>query len=451
MKRNLLAAISIALSFAPGAGASDQIPAPKQTRPVAITGATIHTVSGPVIENATIVFDEGKISAIGSDAAIPAEAERVEAGGKHVYPGLIAANTCLGLVEVSAVRATRDYAETGDVNPNVRAEVSVNPDTELLPVARANGITMALTIPLSGVISGTSALIRMDGWTWEDLTYAAPIGLHVFWPSAAPNPWGPTRSEAERKKRRDDNIAKIEGAFESARAYAKARAATEARGETFYDTDLRWEAMIPVLEREIPVFVHADDMSDIEAAVDWAASENLDLVIVGGYDAWRLADLLRANHVSVIVADIHRTPQRRWEDYDTPFELPLRLYEAGVPFCIATGGGGFGSAHVRNLPYHAAMAAAYGLPKEEAIRSVTLYPAQILGVGDRVGSLEVGKDATLIVTDGDPLEITTHVELEFIDGRRIDLHSRHTQLYEKYKAKYEQLRQEDSKRVSSTE
>ena len=205
---------------------------------------------------------------------------------------------------------------------------------------------------------------------------------------------------------------------------------------------------MPVLNREVPVYVRANGIREIEAAVDWAKRENVRMVLMGGADAWRVSDLLAANDIPVIITDIHRTPERRWEDYDDPFTLPMKLEKAGVSFCIATGGGGFGTAHIRNLPYHAAMAAAYGLPKEDALRSITLSAAEIMGVADRVGSLEVGKDATLIVTNGDPLEITTNVEMEFIEGRQIDLESRHTELYKKYQAKYEQLSDERSDRTA---
>lgn len=448
----LIAGSIAALSMLRPAGASDQVPAPAQTKPIALVGGTVHTVTGANVENGVIVFVGGKITAIGRDADIPAGAERISIPGRHVYPGLIAANTSLGLVEIGSVRATRDYAEVGDINPNVRAEVSVNPDSELLPVARANGLTMALTVPRGGVIAGTSALIVLDGWTWEDLTFRAPVGMHLFWPrmSVSRSPFD-RRSKKERLKQRDANLKKIKRTFARARAYARARAAERERGVPRHESDMRWEAMLPVLNGDVPVFIHADGIEEIQAAVDWASAEKVAAVLVGGYDAWRVADLLEANHIPVIITGTHRTPRRRWEDYDAPFTLPAKLFEAGVKFCIATSGGGFGSAHVRNLPYNAATAAAYGLPKEEAIRAVTLYPAQILGVGDRVGSLEVGKDATLIVTDGDPLEITTQVVMEFIGGRAVDLSSRHTQLYEKYRAKYIQQGLLGPKRLSAGE
>ncbi|MFQ6112927.1 MAG: amidohydrolase family protein [bacterium] len=420
--------------------ASDQVPAPKQDHPIALVGGTIHTVRGETIANGTVVFVDGKITALGKDVALPEGTEQIEIEDKHVYPGLIAANTVLGLVEINAVRATRDFAEVGDVNPNVRAEVSINPDSELLPVARANGITAALSIPTGGLISGTSALIMLDGWTWEALTLKAPIGLHVRWPAmgVSRSPFV-TKSKEEQLKERDKNLQKIRDAFAEARAYLRAKEAEAKEGVPYHDTDLRWEAMIPVLKKEIPVFVHANEIRQIQAAMDWASEEDIKMVLVGGQDAWRVADLLKEKNVPVIVGGTHRLPMRRWEAYDTPFTLPLKLYEAGVTFCIATQGGSFGAAHERNLPYQAAMAAAYGLPKEEALKAVTLYPAQILGVAGQVGSLEVGKDATLIVTDGDPLEITTNVEWEFIQGRKIDLSSRHTQLYQKYKTKYQRM------------
>jgi imidazolonepropionase-like amidohydrolase len=432
----LLTALVTVLNVA----ASDQIPAPKQDHPIALTGGTIHTVSGATMANSTILFDAGKITALGTGVALPDGTEQINIQGKHVYPGLIAANTMLGLVEISAVRATRDFAEVGDINPNVRAEVSINPDSELLPVARANGITLALSIPTGGLISGTSALITLDGWTWEDLTMKAPVGLHLYWPAMGiSHSRFVTISKEKQIKARDEKLQKIRDAFAEARAYLKAKEAETQTGVPYHNTDLRWEAMIPVFKKEIPVFVHANEIRQIQAAVDWATEEDISMVLVGGQDAWRVADLLKEKNIPVIIGAIHKLPMRRWEPYDTPFTLPLKLYEAGIPFCIATQGGSFGAAHERNLPYQAATAAAYGLPKEEALKAVTLYPAQILGVADRVGSLEVGKDATLIVTDGDPLEITTQVEYEFIQGRKIDLESRHTQLYKKYKTKYDRL------------
>lgn len=423
--------------------ASDQIPAKRQDHPIALVNGAIHTVSGPTIETGTVLFVDGKIVAVGTEVELPEDTEPINIAGKHVYPGLIAANTRLGLIEIGAVRATRDFAEVGDTKPNIRAEAAINPDSELLPVTRANGITLAQSVPSGGLISGTSALIMLDGWTWEEMTLEAPVGLHVNWPWMRVNqaPWVTKKAE-EQIKQRDENIKKIRDAFAEARAYLKAKESETQKGVPYHNTDLRWEAMIPVLKKELPVFVHANETLQIQAAIDWITDEDLKMVLVGGRDAWRAADLLKEKSVPVILGGVHNLPLRRWEGYDTPFVNAVRLYESGVSFCIALN---FDASNARNLPYHAATAAAYGLPKEEALRSITLYPAQILGAADRVGSIEVGKDATLIVTDGDPLEIMTHVEQEFIQGRKIDLSSRHTQLYEKYRTKYQRLKANKAK------
>lgn len=426
--------IVIALSSAPLV-ASSQIPGKNQERPIALVGATIHPITSAPVENATLVFDHGKIVALGKKVAIPPNAKVIRVAGKHIYPGLISANTTLGLVEIGAVRATLDFAETGDINPNVRAEVAVNPDSELFPVTRANGIALALSVPSGGLISGTSALLMMDGWTWEEMTLKAPVGLHISWPwpSVSTDEFGEYRRRAPSDH--DAQLAKIKEAFKSARAYMTAKDA-QAPGGTVHETDSRWEAMIPVLKRQIPVFVHAQHLKQIEEAVLWAKEENLRAVIVGGYDAWRAADLLKTENVPVIITGVHNLPLRQYDRYDEWFILPKRLYEAGIKFCIADPGGPFNAPMSRNLPYHAGTAVAYGLPRDEALRAITIACAEILGVSDRVGSLEKGKDATLIVTNGDPLETPTVIERMFLQGREVDLSSKHTQLYEKYREKY---------------
>lgn len=426
----------VPLLLALGVTASDQIPAKPQDHPIALVGGTIHTISGATIENGTVLFIDGKITAIGRQIQLPSDTERIDVSDKHVYPSLIAANSTLGLVEIGAVRASRDLAELGDINPNVRAIAAVNPDSELLPVARANGVALAQTVPQGGLISGTSALIMLDGWTWEQMALQAPLGLHVRWPGPRRSRFS-TQTEEEQLKRRNEGIQKIREAFAEARAYMTAKEAEAKKGVPYHDTDLRWEAMIPVLKKEVPVYLHANEIRQVQSAVDWAVDQDLKVVLVGGRDAWRVTDLLKEHDIPVIIDGVHNVPMRRWEPYDSPFTNALRLHEAGVKFCIAYNN----ASNVRNLPYHAATAAAYGLPKAEALKSITLYPAQILGVADRLGSLEVGKDATLIVTNGDPLEIMTNVEHEFIQGRKIDLTSRHTQLYEKYKTKYQRLKE----------
>ncbi len=413
-----------------------QIPAAAQAQPIALLGATVHPVSAAPMANATVIFENGKITALGQNVAIPANAKKIELAGKHIYPALIAANTTLGLIEIGSVRATLDLSETGLINPNVRAEVAVNPDGEMIPVTRANGVALALSVPQGGLISGTSALIMLDGWTWEQMTLKAPVGMHLNWPDmSVRRGWWMTQSEEEQRKQIQENLQKIKEAFAAARAYMTAKNAEAKMSSRRHDSDSRWEAMIPVLERKIPVFVTANEAKQIQAAVQWAEDEKLRVVMVGAKDAWRVAELLKEKNVPVVYGPIHDLPQRNWEAYDTPFSAPKKLFDAGVRFCIAN----FDNANVRNLPYEAASAAAYGLPREEALKSITLHAAEILGVADRVGSLEIGKDATLIVTTGDPLEITTHVEHEFIQGREIDLGNKHQALYEKYSEKYRRL------------
>lgn len=428
-------------SFAQNYG---QVPATAQTQPIALVGATVHPVSAAPIENATIVFDRGKIVALGQNVAIPSNAKRIDAKGKHVYPSLIAANTTLGLVEIGSVRATNDMSETGPINPNVRAEVAVNPDGEMIPVTRSNGVALAVSVPQGGIISGTSAMLMLDGWTWEQMTMKSPLGMHVNWPNMSLRRggsfFGPQQSEEEQRKQMAESMAQLKEAFASARAYMKAKEAEVQRGAAYHETDARWEAMIPVLKREIPVFVNASEMKQIQAAVQWAEDENLRLVIVGGRDAWRVARLLKEKNVAVVYGQVHDLPGRAWEAYDTPFTAPKKLYEAGVKFCLAN----FDNSNVRNLPYEAGTAAAYGLPQAEALKAITQNAAEILGVSDRVGSLAVGKDATLFISTGDPLEITTQIEQVFIEGRMIDMGDKHKALYRKYSEKYRQLQNTNS-------
>lgn len=407
-------------------------PAPPQERAIALVGGTIHTVEGPEIPNGTIVFSDGKITALGASVTVPDNAERFDVTGKHVYPSLIDASTNIGLTEIGSVRATNDASETGSINPNVKAQVAVNPESEIIPVTRSNGVLIVLSSPSGGVISGTSALLRLDGWTWEDLTHTAPVAMHLTWPRMRPvTAWWNQDSDETQLERRDTQLKAVRQAFADARAYITAR---QAGSQVEYDS--RWEAMIPVLEGKVPVMVESDDIQQIQAVVAFAETEKIKIIIRGGYDAPLCADLLKKNDIPVIVDGIHRLPTRDDEAYDTPFTVPDRLRSAGVRFCI-TGGGG--ASNVRNLPYHAATAASFGLPRDEALKAITLYPAQILGVEDHLGSLAVGKDATLFVADGDILEIPSHVERAYIDGRTIDLSDKQKVLWEKYKEKYRRI------------
>jgi imidazolonepropionase-like amidohydrolase len=431
MRRCLLIVVGI-LALLAAARASDTIPAPAQTKPVAIKGATIHPVSGPDIPNGTIVFENGKITAIGPDAAIPSGAEVIDANGKHVYPGLINANTVLGLVEIGAVRATVDVEEAGAINPNVRSITSVNPDSELIPVARAAGVLTALSVPEGGIISGQSAVLRLEGWTPEEMTVLSPAAMHLRWPNLTIDRRPRARKSVKDQQKEIDKAQKqIRDAFQVARAYGQSR---KNPGPDF-KTDLRWEALMPVFEGKLPLFVHASSLAQIQAALAWAREMQLKIVLVDGDDAWRVAAQLKESDVPVILGPATSLPPRRDDDYDSGWSSAAKLQQAGVRFCIASNGRG-AETNERNVGYEAGLAAGYGLPKEEALKAVTLYPAQILGIADRLGSLETGKAATLIVTNGDPLDFPTQVEAAFVDGRKIDLSNRQTRLRDKYREKY---------------
>jgi imidazolonepropionase-like amidohydrolase len=418
--------------------ATPNVPPPAQTEPIMITGATIHTVPGTAIQNGRMLFRDGRIAAIGGPDLTPDPAARVvDLAGLHVYPSLINANTTLGLAEIEAVRATLDVAEPGPVNPNVRAERALNPDSDVLPVVRANGVLVALAVPkrsADGLIVGQSAAIVLDGWTYEDMTIEAPIGLHVFWPTLRIPDDVPDERRAELLERRDARLELLDASFEQAAAYRRARAADPGTA-----IDVRWEAMIPVLEGRMPLFAHADDLLELRHALDFAARFGLKLVIVGGADAWRIAGELATREIPVIVARVNRSPSRRWEAYSTPFENPAKLAAAGVKVAIAGDGTVFDAPHARNLPYDAAKAVAFGLTRDQALASITQTPAQILGIDDRLGTLEVGKDATFIVTTGDPLDTFTSVRAAFVRGRELDLGNRQTTLYEKYRERLQQL------------
>ena len=430
----MIAALNIIMAI--GANASDQIPAPPQKQPIALTGGIIHTINGGIIQSGIILFDGGKIVDVGTQVTIPADAVKIDINGLHVYPGLIETVSQLGLAEINSVRATVDYRETGDINPNVRAETAVNPDSERIPVTRSNGVAMALSVPEGGLISGKAAMMMLDGWTWENMTLKAPVGMVINWPNMiVADVSGNQKALVERHKKIKEQLDKLDHTFRDARAYKAARDADGKKDVPLHKVDVRWEAMIPVLNGELPVWIWADNKQEIVAAIEWTDREQVKMVLVGGADASLVTDLLKRKNIPVIVTPILRLPNRRDADYDEQYTIPKKLYEAGVEFCIA---GSDGMGNDRNLPYHAAMSAAYGLPKDEALKAITLYAARIAGVEDRAGSLEAGKDATLIITDGDPLEITTTVHRLFIQGRDVDLNDKHKTLYHKYSEKYKQ-------------
>lgn len=412
--------------------AHPQVPGAPQKQPVALTNATIHPVSGPVIDKGTLVFDQGKITALGKDVAPPAGADVVDLKGQHVYPGLFEPFNDIGLIEINSIRATIDSQETGQLNPNVRAVTAVNPDSEIIPTTRSNGILLTLAAPFGGLMSGRSGVIQLDGWTWEDMALKSDVGLHIQWPQTGGGRRGRGASEEGPPPAASQGADMLRQALADARAYAAARNA-----DPGFPRDARWESLQDVLAGKLPVIVQAEDLRQITAAVAFAQREKLKLIIVGGYDAPQCLPLLKKHDIPVIVGGAYRLPRRRGDAYDTSYAVPAELHKSGVRFCISARGR-FGASHVRNLPYHAGTAVAFGLPAEEALKAITLYPAQILGVADRVGSLEAGKDATLFVADGDPLDTPTQITHAWIRGRQVDLNDKHKTLYHKYEQKYQQ-------------
>ncbi len=408
-------------------------------RPLAIIGATLHRVSGSDIERGVLVIGtDGLIAAVGSAAevSIPDEAERVDGDGLHVYPGFINANSVLGLIEISSVRGTVDVAEAGTLNPTARAELAVNPASELIPVTRANGVLLALTAGRGGMIAGTSALIALDGWTWEEMTIRAPVAMHIQWPGMGIDRRPEAKKTVEEQiEAREKTLRELRDLFAQAAAYWQARRAEGAKGVPRHDADVAWEAMRPVIDHEIPLVIEANDVAQIRAALDWTAAEGLDMILAGGRDAWMVADELGRRRIPVIVNTVNALPARKYEPYDTPYTNAAKLAAAGVSVLFSTDPGGFGAANARNLPYEAAKAVAFGLPRAAAIRGLTLGAAQAFGVADRLGSLDQGKEATLILVAGDPLEAEAEVRGAWIAGREVDLGNRHRRLYEKYNAR----------------
>jgi len=421
--------------------ASDQIPGPPQSHPILLKNGVIHTISNGVIKG-SILFDNGKITHVGEFIAPQVGTEVIDLEGKHVYPGFIAAVSGIGLVEINAVDVTNDHSERGDFNPNVRANVAYNPDSEIIPTTRSNGVLIANVVPASGLVSGQSSIMMMDGWTWENATLSHPSGLHINWPQMGTRTGGRFGRSVPIKKqieRRNKSLKALDDMMKESRAYARLRQTKSRSAENYHNEDLRLESMIPYVQGKLPIYVHANEVRQIEAAVHWSKRQDVNIIIVGGKDAWRTTNLLRKNKVPVIYEGVTALPNRRFEDYDQAYKGPALLHEAGVQFCIASSGSAGGAYRVRNLPNQAAMAAAYGLPKDEALRSITLSAAEILGIDKQVGSLESGKDATLFISNGDALEIRTNVLQAYIQGRKIDMNDRHKTLYNKYQEKYRQL------------
>ncbi|NNE98729.1 MAG: amidohydrolase family protein [Pyrinomonadaceae bacterium] len=404
----------------------------------AITNARIVTVSGATIPNGTIVISDGKIASVGANVSVPGGATRIDGTGLSVYPGMIDAGTNMGLQEIgNAVIGTVDVAETGNFNPNAKAILGLNPHTSHINVTRVNGITMAHSMPRGSLIAGQSAIVNLNGSSQDEMTVVPTFGLVISFPRistfAGFNPrTGPRRIDfSQAVKRRDTRVKNLKDIFERAKRYASVKAAA-AKDNSLPTpkTNLKMEAMIPYVGGEKPIVFSAERARDIRGVIKFVEEMKLKAIIYGGAEAWKEVDGLKKNNIPVIYNRIHSNPSNRDDPYDANFESPSKLQKAGVRFCISTGNNG---ANVRELPYQAGLASAYGLSKDDALKSVTLYPAQILGVDKMVGSIEVGKVANIVVTDGDILEVRTRIKHMFITGRKIPLTSRHTEFFEAFK------------------
>jgi len=409
--------------------AVNPVPAPKQTTPILLKNATVHSVvSAPAVQDVLLV--DGKIAAVGVNLAAPQGAQVEDLSGKHLYPGLIALINQLGLIEVEAVRATRDDNEVTATNPDLQVQVAFNADSVVIPTIRSNGFSHSLIYPSGSLITGRSALMQLDGWNWQDALVQSDVGLHVSWPRMSlQTGWWVRDSVEQQQQRQTEQLDQLHGFFKQAHAYYLAEQAGLNRGK-----DSRWHAMLTFFDGKLPLFVHADDPRQIRQAILLAKQYKAKLVIVGGRDSWRMADELAANQVDVIYTAPYGLPTRTDEAYDQAFSAPGILQQAGVRIALSLDG----FWDTRNLVFAAGHVTRYGLDPAAALRSLTLDAAIIAGVADRLGSIEVGKSASLVLSAGDIFDYQGHsIEQLWIDGRRVDLDNRHKQLHRRYQQRYQ--------------
>lgn len=401
------------------------VPATAQQEAVVIVHATAHLGNGQVIEDAAVAFDKGKITFVGAFRDWPGYDSYavLDATGKQLYPGFIATNSTLGINEIDAVRATLDMREVGELNPNVRALIAYNTDSEIINTVRSNGVLMAQIVPQGGLVAGQSSVVQLDAWNWEDAAYQTDRGIHIYWPRATRFSFREFRMESN--DRYAEELKQLEQLFREAEAYS--------RIEKHEDANLKLEAMRGLFTGEKKLFVHADEAKDMQRAVLLGETYKVKTVIVGGRDAWMIAGFLREKQTPVIFQQTQSLPGYEDEAVDQPFRTPALLKEAGVIFCLS----GESSWQQRNLPFQAGQAAGHGLAPEAAVQAITLDAARILGIDKTAGSIEGGKDATLFISSGDALDMRTSlVERAYIQGREIDLDDKHKALFRKYQAKY---------------
>lgn len=397
-----------------------------RTGTFALTNATIQTITQGE-KTGTLLIRDGKIAAIGESVAIPQGAEVIDCKGLTIYPGMIDGGTKLGLQEIQSVELTQDFNELGEVNPQVQALTGVNPNSVLIPVTRVNGVTTVLTVPEGGLFSGTSALINLHGYTPEQM-YAGFKGVLLSFPAVGRTGRRDNRTEEEMEEDKKKRLKNLDDVWEKAVAYAKLDSAWRAgKGEEpgYYP---EMAALVPIVKGEAKLLVEVNTASDIQTAITWVQERKIDAVFTGVMEGWRVADELAKAKIPVITGPVLDSPRRTSDRYDRPYANAGLMLKAGVKVAIRTND----VENVRNLPYHAGFAAAYGMGREEALKAVTIVPAEIFGVADRMGSLEVGKEANLFVADGDPFETKTQIKALFIQGWLVPLESRQTLLYDEF-------------------
>ena len=419
---------------------SNVLPAPPQKGVMYVTNAIIHVGNGTVIENGTIQIRDGKIEKVGKDITVSPGAQVVDAKGKHVYPGLILPVSSLGLVEIGAVRASNDVREIGDMNPNVHSIVAYNTDSKVINTLRSNGILVANIVPQGSFLAGSSSVVQLDAWNWEDASYKTDAGMHLYMPSLMPRisfgrggggggrPNGPNSGqESDPVKEGLDQIDKLKAFFREAKAY---NAVT-----THDETNLKYESVKNLFTKNQKLYVHANTVKQMLVALDFVKEFGFDVVIVGGSESYQIANLLKQNNVSVVLQQMHSLPTSADDDVAQPYKTAAELQKAGVLFAISDDDA---QTRGRNLPFNAGTAATYGLTKEEALAAITLNAAKIMGVADKTGSIEAGKDANIIISSGDILDMSTsNVTDAFIQGRTINLDDKQKQLNERYQEKYQ--------------
>lgn len=436
MKKIFLSILSI--SFLVSLKAQENVyPAPPQKGTMAITNATVHVGNGQVVNNATVLVTDGKITAVGTNVNIPNNATRVDATGKHVYPGIILPVSNLGLVEIGSVRASNDVQEIGDMNPNIRSIVAYNSDSKVINTLRSNGILMANVVPQGNFVAGQSSVVQLDAWNWEDAAVKIDGGMHIYMPSLLPRPrfggggpGGPnaSASQSDPVKEGLEKIDQLKSFFKEAQAYHAE--------PTHSSTNLMFESVKNLYSKKQKLYVHANTVKQMLVALDFVKEFGFDVVIVGGADSWQIPDLLKQNNVSVVLNQPHSLPLLGDDDVDQPYKTAAILQKAGVIFSISDDDG---QTRGKNILFNAGTAATYGLSKEEALQAITLNAAKILGVADKTGSIEVGKEANIVISDGDILDMrTSQVTHAFIQGRKVDLTDKHKQLNERYERKYGQ-------------